>query len=81
MNAPVLDKVKTTHCVCGGEMNYTEGTITRVVKGQQIKVHNVPFYECPVCGEQAFDIKLRLSSLVANAYKKGTTDVIYKAKN
>lgn len=65
-------------CICGcGSMVEKVGTITKNIRGKQISIHNVPFYECPSCGEREFDINTRLSSLFAEAYRTGAEDVLY----
>jgi YgiT-type zinc finger domain-containing protein len=78
MNTMTMDRVNTLGCICGAEMVYKEGTITRNIKGKEIHVHNVPHFECPDCGERAFDLNIRLSSLVVKAYKDGISDIIYQ---
>lgn len=68
---------KTTPCICGDIMYYKEGTVTRNVKDQVIRVHKVPLHECPTCGDRAFDITTDITSVIVNAYRAGTNDVFY----
>lgn len=80
MNMTVMDKSrnKTCTCDCGGVMVHKIGTISRVILGRQIRIHNAPFYQCLTCDEIVFDLSASISSILAAAYKAGETDIDFE---
>jgi YgiT-type zinc finger domain-containing protein len=73
----VIDRPRndTITCMCGGVMVHKVDTITRVIRGQKVRIHNAPFYECLTCGEREFDLSSRISSIAVEAYRRGVYDV------
>jgi len=67
----------TVTCMCGGVMVRKVDTITRVIRGKEIRIHNAPYYECLACGEIEFDLNDRISSITVEAYRDGKTDVVW----
>lgn len=68
---------RTHACQCGGRMTHQHGTVVRVIRGKEIRIHQAPFYQCSKCGEIEFDLSSRISSIAVKAYRDGTTDIIY----
>ncbi|WP_083516126.1 YgiT-type zinc finger protein [Alicyclobacillus sendaiensis] len=62
-------------CMCGKIMDCTKGTVTRVIKGQPIRILNAPYYQCPQCGEIEFDLSSRISSIAVDAYRRNLSEV------
>lgn len=78
MNMAAVERTKHSNpCVCGGEMTFKVATITRVIRGEEIRIHKVPHYECSSCGELVFDISTKIASIAVDAYKRGIRDVFY----
>lgn len=68
---------KTITCMCGGTMDRKIGTITKIIRNEEIRIHHAPFYECRVCGEIEFELSARISSIAVDAYKNGIRDVVW----
>lgn len=68
---------KTLTCMCGGTMVQKVDTVTRVVRGQEIRIHKAPFYECLSCGEREFDLSAKIADITVSAYKLGKHDVVW----
>jgi YgiT-type zinc finger domain-containing protein len=68
---------KTHACQCGGHMVFKTGTVVRVIRGKEIRIHHAPYYHCSSCDEIEYDLNSNISSIAVEAYKKDLQDVIY----
>ncbi|MBJ7572691.1 MULTISPECIES: YgiT-type zinc finger protein [Bacillus mojavensis subgroup] len=65
-------------CSCGNEMKQTVGTVIHKINGKQIKLHNIPHYECADCGTIEYNIKqVKVTPLLRYALKHDLNEVDY----
>ncbi len=70
----------TSPCMCGGVMVSQVDTLIEVVNGREIRIHNVPFYECTLCKEREYDLDTRVATIAVEAFRRGLTDVVWSEK-
>jgi YgiT-type zinc finger domain-containing protein len=63
-------------CICGKSGVFKIGTVTHTPNGIDIKIHNIPHYNCESCGSTWYDItKVKPSKYIKYAIENGLNEI------
>jgi hypothetical protein len=75
---PKTQRVETP-CRCGHNAILKVGTVVHNIADTQIQIHNIPHYYCPFCKRISYDINMKVTPLLKNAYKNGLTEIDWES--
>jgi hypothetical protein len=64
-----------TPCRCGYSAHLQVGTVEHYVGNTQILIHNIPHYYCSFCKRISYDINLKVTPILKDAYKRGINEI------
>lgn len=65
-------------CSCGEDAVEIVGTVTHYVGGKEIRIHNIPHYECPNCKQVEYSIKkVKVTPILRHAMVHDLSDIDY----
>lgn len=66
-------------CICGNELIFVTATVSHFIFKKEIRVHNVPHFNCSNCGRSTYGkIENMIVKMLREAYLSDKTEIEYR---